>query len=92
MIARGYNLSGNLCNVNLKVFVSSKIDKKFILIQKFLEDLWQNFGVSFIVTNVFCSGSLLMWIYINIPLKFLKKVYDTIFKIKKELDNFEIGG
>lgn len=89
MIASGYNLSGNLCDVNLKVFVSSKIDKKFILIQKISWRFVQNIGVSFILTTVFCSESLLAWIYINYPTEVSeKRVYDTIFKTKKELDNF----
>lgn len=77
MTERGYNLFKNLCDVHLKVSVSSEIDKKFIFIQKFLEDFWQYIGVTFILTNAFCSGSLLTQIYINHLTEFsVKRVYD----------------
>lgn len=77
MIERGYNIFGNLCDVHLKVSVSSEIDKRFILIQKFLEDFWQYIGVIFILTSAFFSGSLLTWMYIDHLTEFsVKRNYD----------------
>lgn len=93
MIARGYNLFRNLCDVHLKVSVSSEIDKKFILTQTFLEVFWQYIGVTFILTSAFCSGSLFTWTYVNHLTGFCKQTLMILkYKTKKDLDNFEIGG
>lgn len=65
MIARGYNLFGNLV-IFIQMFLSHlRLTRNLFSSKKFLEDFWQYIGVTFTLTSAFCSGSLTTWIYVN---------------------------